>query len=232
MSFFERALQVVSDPDIAYVLLSIGTLAVIFEMANPGLIFPGVLGGLMMLTGFYALGTINSNWTGLALIAFAFVLFAADVFLPSHGVLTAGGIAAFLFGSLLLASSENGDVLRLSRVVVFTMTALLGSLFLLIVASAWRVRDKPPATGVTSLLGRTAIVRSPLEPQGMVFFNGELWQATSTGGKVEVGDTVEVTAVAGLQLVVTPVAQTAMSPPVGQPVGPSAHILPIERQVP
>jgi membrane-bound serine protease (ClpP class) len=209
MSFFERVLQTVSDPNIAYILLSLGSLALIFELANPGLIFPGVLGGLMLVTGFYSLGTLDGNWSGLALIAFAFLLFAVDAFVQSHGTLTLGGVGAFLFGSLLLSNSQDGQVLHLSRALVLAVTLLLAVFFGLIVFFAARVRGKPPSTGVSTLLGMTAEVRKDLDPVGMVYLYGELWEAVSPAGFIPRGTRVTVTALQGMRLTVEPLGAAA-----------------------
>ena len=111
MSFFEQLLQVITDPNIAFVLVSLGTLALVFELANPGGIGPGAVGGIMLVTGFYALGTLDTNWAGLALMGLAFLLFVIDVFVPTHGILTISGIIAFLFGGLLLSNTRNDEVL-------------------------------------------------------------------------------------------------------------------------
>ena len=209
MSFFERFLQTLSDPNIAYLLISLGGLALVFELANPGLIVPGVIGGLMLVTGFYALGTLDSNWSGLALIAFAMLLFTAEVFVTSHGVLSVGGVAAFLFGSLLLANSRNGEVLRLSRSLVLAVTLGLATFFGAIVYFAARVRDKPPVSGASTLIGATGVVRSDLNLTGMVFLNGELWEATSTVGSIPRGERVIVTGVRGIRLDVAPLMNAA-----------------------
>ncbi|HEX5167224.1 MAG TPA: nodulation protein NfeD [Thermomicrobiales bacterium] len=209
MSFFEKLLQVVTDPNIAFVLVSLGTLAIVFEIANPGGIGPGAVGGLMLVTGFYALGTLDTNWAGLALMGLAFMLFVIDVFVPTHGILTITGIISFLFGGLLLSNTRNDDVLEISRVVIFTITALMGVFFLFLAGSAWRSHGRPPSTGESTLIGAIAVVRQPLEPDGMVFIQGELWQATSTDGPVERGHFVRILGIDGLRLTVTPVTVEA-----------------------
>jgi membrane-bound serine protease (ClpP class) len=212
MSLFERLLQVLTDPNIAFVLLSLGSLALVFELANPGSIGPGAVGALMMITGFYALGTLDTNWAGLALIALSFLLFAIDVFVPTHGVLTVSGIVAFLLGSLLLSITRNDEVLEVSRVVIFTMTALLGAFFLFIVGSVWRIRDKPPATGTSTIVGGIGTARTILDPDGMVFMQGELWSATSTTGPIEAGSSVRVTGMRGIRLQVEPLGAEVVFP--------------------
>jgi membrane-bound serine protease (ClpP class) len=213
MSFFEQLLQVITDPNIAFVLVSLGTLALVFEIANPGGIGPGAVGGIMLVTGFYALGTLDTNWAGLALMGLAFLLFVIDVFVPTHGILTISGIVAFLFGGLLLSNTRNDEVLAVSRTVIFTVTALMGIFFLAIAGTLLRSRGRPPATGESTLVGAIAVVRQPLDPEGMVFLQGELWQATSTDGTVGRGEMVRVLSVDGLRLTVTPVTIEAGLPP-------------------
>lgn len=200
MSFFERLLQIIVDPNIAFVLLSLGTLGLIFELSNPGSILPGVAGVLMMVTGFYALGTLDSNWTGFALIFFAFVLFVLEVFVVSHGILAVGGIISFLLGGLLLSNTNNPEVLQISRWVIFTVTACLGAFFLFIVGSVARTRSLKPSMGQSALIGLSGEARTDLDPDGMVFTFGELWKAHSEAGSIARGEQVIVTAIDGLLL--------------------------------
>ncbi|RIK36874.1 MAG: peptidase [Chloroflexi bacterium] len=213
MSFFERVLQVVSNPNIAFILLSLGTLALVFELANPGLILPGVAGGLAMLLGFYSLGTLDTNWAGLALLVFAFVLWIVEVFVPSHGILTIGGVIAFILGGLMLSNTRNDQVLQLSRWVIFTVALLLGLFFLTIVAAAARSRKIPVSSGATGLIGVIGVARTDLDPTGMVFLQGELWEGTSVAGPVRKGEQVRVTALRGIRLDVEPVGEPGQAPP-------------------
>jgi membrane-bound serine protease (ClpP class) len=215
MSFFERLLQVITDPNIAFVFVSLGTLALIFELANPGSIGPGAVGGLMLVTGFYALGTLDTNWAGLALMGLAILLFAIDVFVTSHGILTITGIVAFLFGALLLSNTRNDDVLAISRTVIFTITLLFAAFFLFIARSAWRSRDFPVVTGDAQLVGHVGSARTDLTPEGMVYLLGELWQATATQGGIPKGEHVRVVRKEGLRLVVEPVPHDGSLPPPG-----------------
>ncbi|HUG15320.1 MAG TPA: nodulation protein NfeD [Thermomicrobiales bacterium] len=204
MRFFEKLLQIITDPNIAFVLISLGTLALIFELANPGSIGPGAAGVVMMVTGFYALGTLDTNWAGLILIGLAFILFAIDVFVASGGILTIAGIAAFLIGALLLSNTRNDDVLQISRVVVFTMTAMMGLFFFFIAGSVWKGRNRPVVTGDNAIIGHVGVARTALNPSGMVYVQGELWQATSQGPPIEAGERVVVTAIDGIRLTVRP----------------------------
>lgn len=216
MSFFEQLLQVLTDPNIAYILLSLGSLAIVFEVANPGGVGPGAIGVILLLAGFYGLGTLDSNWTGLGLIVLAFILFALDVFLPSHGVLTISGVGAFLLGSLLLANTRNPEVLQISRSVIFAMTAAVALFFAFVVTAVVRIRDKPAVTGTPAMVGTVGVARTDLDPRGMVFIAGELWQAQSDA-PVGKGEHVAVVAVDGLALRVTPVGSEAGASPPSTP---------------
>jgi len=212
MNFFERVMQTISDPNIALVLISLGTLALIFELSNPGLIFPGVLGGLMLLLCFYSLGTIDTNWAGLGLIVFAFILFASDVFLPTHGILTVGGIIAFVVGGLILANSSDNQAIQLSQGLVYTIAIAMGIFFLTVVGAAARARRWPPKSGPSTVLGTVGVARTPLNPSGMIFLNGELWQATSLDGPIAEGEQVRVAALRGIQLDVVPLTSERGTP--------------------
>jgi membrane-bound serine protease (ClpP class) len=212
MSFFEKLLQVIVNPNVAFVLLSLGTLGLIFELSNPGSIFPGIAGALMMITGFYALGTLDSNWTGFILLALAFALFVAEVFVASGGLLAVGGVVAFLFGGLLLSNTRNDEVLHVSRYLVYTVTVLLGLFFLFIAGSVAKTRKLKPASGQAAMVGLIAEAKTDLEPDGMVFVAGELWRARlPAGGSARRGDRLLVTAVQGMTLAVEP-AGSAVSP--------------------
>lgn len=213
MRFFEKLLQIVTDPNIAFVLISLGTLALIFELANPGAIGPGAVGAVMLITGFYALGTLDTNWAGLILIGLAFILFALDVFVASGGIFTIAGIAAFLLGALLLSNTRNDDVLQISRVVIFTMTAMMALFFFFIAGSVWKGRNRPVVTGDNAIIGHTGIARTAIDPNGMVFVQGELWQATTQGPPVEAGERIVVTAIDGIRLTVKAEAAGVGMPP-------------------
>ncbi|HLT18355.1 MAG TPA: nodulation protein NfeD [Thermomicrobiales bacterium] len=184
MSFFEKLLQVIVDPNVAFVLLSLGTLGLIFELSNPGAIFPGVAGAIMVIVGFYALGTLESNTAGLVLIALAFAMFVLEVFVVSGGVLTVGGIVMFVLGGLLLSNTRNPEVLQISRAVIFTTAILIGLFFFFVVGSVVKTRGKTPATGRESFIGREGVARSDLDPRGRVFVDGTLWSAEAVGEPV------------------------------------------------
>lgn len=203
MSFFERVMQVLVDPNVAFIMLSLGTLGLIFELSNPGTIVPGVVGALMMILGFFALGTLESNAAGFALIALAFALFILEVFVVSGGLLTVGGLVAFIAGGLLLSNSNNPEVLQISRLVVFTVGILIALFFFFVVGSVARTFRNPPRSGVDTLVGQQAEVRSDLAPEGSVFLHGELWRAVvADDEEIPKGETVEVVERSGMKLTV------------------------------
>ncbi|MFW6074342.1 MAG: NfeD family protein [Chloroflexota bacterium] len=202
-SFFERVLQIVVDPNVAFVLLSLGTLGLIFELSSPGTFVPGIAGALMMITGFFALGTLESNATGFILLALAFILFVMEVFIVSGGLLAAGGLIAFIFGGLLLSNSNNPDVLQVSRTVVFTVGILIALFFVFVVGAVARSFRSAPHSGDATLVGQRGTARTDLDPHGTVFVNGELWRAVVEGdSRIESGQAIEVTARNGMTLTV------------------------------
>ena len=184
MSFFERILQIIVDPNVAFVLLSLGTLGLIFELSNPGAIFPGVAGAIMVILGFYALGTLESNATGFILIGLAFALFVLEVFVVSGGVLTVGGIIMFVLGGLLLSNTRNPEVLQISRSVIFTVAIMIGLFFFFVVGAVVKSRGQRPATGREAMLDLRGVARTDLDPHGKVFVDGTIWSAVATGEPV------------------------------------------------
>ena len=140
MGAVDAFLHAISDPTIAYILLSLGTMGLFFELSNPGSIFPASIGAICLLLGFYALGTLPVNYAGLLLMGFAFLLFVVDLFAPSHGILTVGGLVAFLLGSLMLFNvPEAAPWFSLSLWTIFAVTAMMGGFFLLS-RGWWRAR--------------------------------------------------------------------------------------------
>lgn len=204
MNLIEEFLFTISDPNIAYILLSLAMLALFFELANPGAVFPGVLGGIALLLALYALGTLQANWAGVLLIGLAFILFLAEVFVTSHGVLGAGAIAAFILGSLMLWGNKAPPGLALDKRLVAAVAAAVSLFFLLVVQAVVRAHRRRPTTGYSGLLGKTGVAKTPLNPNGVVFVEGERWQARVDGTeRIEAGEEVLVTRVEGLKLWVT-----------------------------
>ena len=192
----EQFLQLLADPTIAYALLSLGALGLFLELSNPGSVLPGVVGGLALLMGLYGLGTLPVNWAGVLLIGFAFLLFVVDLFVPSFGTLTVGGVVSFVLGSYLLIGEDAPPGFEIARPVIWTVTALLVAFFLFVGASVLRARFRRPATGREGLLGDVGIVRRALDPRGVVHLQGELWQAVAADATAPILADAPVVAVA------------------------------------
>ncbi|MCK4221450.1 MAG: nodulation protein NfeD [Dehalococcoidia bacterium] len=198
MNFIERLLQAISDPNIAYVLFTLATIGLITEISSPGLIFPGVFGGISLFLAFYSLGVLNAYWGGVALILLAVGLFVAEYFTTSFGLLTAGGVTAFVFGSLILFSRSPG--IEVDRGLVVGLAVAISAFAIFIIGAIVRSQRRRKATGTEGMVGGLARARTPLEPTGTVLAEGELWTATSEGDKIAPGEEVTITKVEDLKL--------------------------------
>ncbi len=193
----EGLLNAVTNPAIAAILLTIGLNAILFELSNPGGWVAGAIGVVCLLLAFYALGTLNANWTGLGFIALAFVLFVLDIKAPTHGVLTIAGIASFVFGAYLLFNTP--ELIVPWGTIIFLAAATAG-FFAFVIAKALLAQRPQPRTGGEALIGMAATVRQTLDPEGLVFVEGELWRARSEEGAIAAGERVLVTGRDGLLL--------------------------------
>lgn len=202
MTLVEEFLHTITDPNIAYILLILGINGLLFELANPGTFLAGTIGAISLVMGFYALGVLDVNYAGLALIALAFILFVLDVKAPTHGALTVGGIISFVLGSLILF---NTPFYAVSRGLIISVALVTASFFAFAIGAAVRAQRRKPTTGIEGLIGALAQVRSDLDPEGTVFLYGERWRARTTGDSVPQGETVRVLAVDGFELIVAPV---------------------------
>src|SRR3972149_1049350 len=186
MNFIERFLDLIADPNIALLLLSLGTLALFIELVQPGAIFPGVFGVIALVIGFFALSVLPFNWAGVALIVIAFVLFGLELFVPSHGVLGLGGAVALVLGGLLLTSG-NPPEFQVSRWLVIALAAAMATMVLFVFLNILRIRSMPALVGIESTVGRSAVARSALDPTGFVFIDGEDWSAGWGEGTAQPG---------------------------------------------
>jgi membrane-bound serine protease (ClpP class) len=200
MGLIERFLYTISDPNIAYILLSIGMLGIFFELASPGTILPGVVGVICLFLAFYSLGMLPVNYAGVILIALAFALFVVEIFIASHGLLVLGGIASLSLGSVMLIGDP---MFHINRGLIFGVVAAASLFFVIVVRAVVLSRRSPQQTGREAMVGMVAAARTPLDPTGTVFVHGELWQAEVDEGKVEIGEEVMITKIDGLKLKVT-----------------------------
>jgi membrane-bound serine protease (ClpP class) len=199
IGFRDRLLAIITDPNVAYVLMMLGMLGLFFELSNPGLILPGVIGGIALILAFFAFQSLPISYAGLLLILFGVVMLIAEVKITSHGVLAAGGVVAMLLGSLMLFDAPTA-ALRVSWWAIVPTVGLTAALFVVALAAGVRALARQPTTGAAGMIGGTGVARSALDPAGEVSFQGELWRAVAEGGPIAVGEAVRVTAVEGLTL--------------------------------
>jgi membrane-bound serine protease (ClpP class) len=199
MNLSERFLSLLSDPNVGFILLTLAMYGLIFELSNPGLVFPGVIGGISLILALASFAAIEVNVAGLLFIGFAIVLFIADIKVPSHGVLTAGGLASFVLGALLLTENE-APFLRISLTLIITIAAVTAAFFMFAVGAGVRAQGRKVQTGREALIGATGVARCELTPMGTVFVQGELWSAEAVDGIIPEGARVVVERVAGLLL--------------------------------
>jgi membrane-bound serine protease (ClpP class) len=198
LSGWKRILDLLIDPNIVVLLMSLGTLGLIVELWNPGLVLPGTVGAISLILGLFGLSVLPISLAGLLLMLLALGLWGADLFVPTHGALTLAGAVAFVFGALLLFDPA-GDVYEVSLTLVLAIAGTLTLFFAFVIAKIVQVRRQPAVVGVSSMLGATGVARG----DRLVFVNGELWQAVAEDGQpLEPGERVAVDDVQGLRLVV------------------------------
>src|SRR6185436_7006202 len=169
MSLWKRILDALIDPNIITILLSLGTLGLLVEMWNPGLIFPGTVGAICLVLGLFGLSVLPVSAAGIALMVLALLFFVLETFIPSHGALTLAAVVAFVLGTLLLFDPA-GDAYQVSLPLSLAIAGTMGAFMLLVVAKLIQIRRRPVEVGVHSLVGEHGTVRG----DGLVFVNGEL----------------------------------------------------------
>lgn len=202
MSALEKFLLVISHPNVAYILLTLASIGLITEISNPGLIFPGVVGGLCLLLAFYSLGVLNAYWAGVLLILLAIGLFITEIFVPAYGILTSGGIISLVFGSLILFSGSDISMEFNQNLIIIVAVVMAVFVGLLVWAAVAGQRRKV-TTGKEGMVGQQAEVKTLLSPKGMVLVDGELWAAELDDGTAQPGEQVVITKVNNLRLYVT-----------------------------
>ena len=203
MTLKEQILGFLMDPNMSFVLLAIGLLALYVEFNHPGAIVPGVVGFFFVVLAIFALNILPVRYTALALILVAFVFFALEAKFASHGILTIAGIASLTFGALLLVDSPIPQM----RVHIWTALAVsipLGIITSFLMTIALRARQNKVTTGQEGLIGETGVVHTPFTPEGKIFIRGEIWNAIGDPN-LKAGQRVRVTAVDGLTLHVQPI---------------------------
>jgi membrane-bound serine protease (ClpP class) len=199
-----RVLDVLADPNVAYILMTAGLLGLYVEFTHPGVMLPGIAGTICLLLGLTAMQVLSVNYGGLALLLVGVAMLVAEAFLPTFGVLGVGGLVAFVLGSLFLFDTERTG-LAVARGLVAGAAGALALAGLIVGTLVWRSQRRPASGGREGMLGEIGVARQRLDPEGTVFVRGEYWTATSDE-TVQAGESVEITGIEGLRLRVRPAA--------------------------
>jgi membrane-bound serine protease (ClpP class) len=210
MTLKEQILSYLMDPNVAFILLAIGALALYAEFNHPGAVVPGTVGVVFILIAAFALNLLPTRFAALGLILAAFALFAAEAKFATHGILTIGGITLLSLGGLLLVDSPIPEM-RVHLLTALAVSIPLGLITAFLMSIALKARRNKMVSGAQGLIGETGIAQTALSPSGKIFVHGELWNAVSSCD-VPAGQSVVVRRIDGLLLQVDPVAATRNAP--------------------
>ena len=197
MGFRQRFLAILSNPNIAYILMMIGLVGLYFELAHPGAIFPGV-SGISLILAFFAFRTLPVNYAGVLLIILGLILFIAEIKIASYGLLTVGGLISLAIGSIMLFDSP-APFLRASFSVVIPTVLATAGFFIFVVGAALKAQMAKPTTGSEGIVGEIGVAKSRLAPEGKIFVHGEWWNAFADE-TIEPEEKVRVLKTDGLKL--------------------------------
>lgn len=211
MGWGEKMLNILSDPNVAYILFLLGLYGLIFELYSPGAIFPGIIGGICMILALYTMHTLPVNYAGLALIVFGIILFLLEIKIVSHGLLAIGGVISLLLGSMMLIrTGGTSTVAGLSWTVIITAVGVTTLFFLFVVGMGLKAQRIKPAMGLEAMIGEIGQSLSELDPAGTVRMHGEIWKAFSAAGLIPAGKKVIVTGLMDLTLQVEPYNESSV----------------------
>jgi membrane-bound serine protease (ClpP class) len=198
-------LKTLSDPNIAYLLMTIGTIGIMAELYNPGAILPGIVGAISLILAFYSLQSLPVNYAGVLLFLLGVIFFILEATVTSYGLLAIGGVIAMLLGSMMLIKTDV-EFLQISWSVILPVVALTAAFSFFMVGMGVRAMRRRPATGREEMVGLVGIVQTALTPHGQLAVHGELWEAISDR-PLQPGDKAEVVHVEGLRLYVKPLSK-------------------------
>lgn len=204
MTWYEKILQIISDPNIAYILFLLGLYGLLFELYSPGALFPGIIGGISLILALYAMHTLPINYAGMALIIFAVILFLLEIKITSHGLLTIGGVISLFFGSMMLIrTDQQWNITGISLGIIIPAVIVTALFFLVIIAMGIRAQTLQTSTGIEGMTGQTGEVINALNPAGKVMVHGEIWNAESANGEfIGEGKKVKVTSLKNFTVIV------------------------------
>lgn len=203
MNWKHKLLDLLSDPNVAYIFFLIGIYGLMFELYNPGTILPGVVGVISIIIALYSLHTMPINYAGLALILFAIILFIAEIKVTSYGLLSVAGILSLTLGSIMLIDSDSPlEIIRVSWGVIIPAVLATALFFLIIIGAGLQAQRRKPTTGSEGIVGEKGKTITALNPTGQVRIHGEIWNATSEEGRIPAGTPIIVTGVTNLTITV------------------------------
>ncbi|HET6271479.1 MAG TPA: nodulation protein NfeD [Bacteroidota bacterium] len=203
MDWRHQILNVLSDPNIAYIFFLLGIYGLMFELYNPGTILPGVVGAISLILAFYSLHTLPINYAGLALIVVGIILFILEIKITSYGLLSLGGIVALFLGSIMLVDSDSSlEFISISWGIIVPAVLLTALFFAVAIGFGIKAQRRKPTTGVEGIVGEIGEALSDLNPEGRVRVHGEIWAATSAEGKIKKGTKVKIHQIHDLRLTV------------------------------
>lgn len=197
-SLSDQILEVLSDPNIAFILFTLGTLGLVMELYNPGAIVPGVVGGICIILAFFSFQVLPINFSGIALIIFAIILFLLEIKVPSYGILSIGGVISLVLGGLFLVDSP-GPYLQVSKSVIISVAIVAAAFFIFVIRYVVKAHRKQVETGHEGMVGQIATVKERIDPEGLVYVAGALWKAVADE-PVDVGARVTVVSSDGMVL--------------------------------
>lgn len=201
MNWRYKILNILSDPNISYILFLIGIYGLFFELYNPGSIFPGVAGAIAIILALYSMQTLPINYAGLALIIVGIILFLLEIKITSYGLLSIGGVIALFFGSIMLFQTDGSmEFVEVSLGVVIPLVIFTAIFFFFVIGAGVKAQRRKVTTGESAIVGSEGIAISNLNPTGKVRLEGEIWTAESISGKIEKNSKVVVTEIHGLLL--------------------------------
>ena len=198
-------LAIITNPNITYILMLLGIYGLFFELANPGYVLPGVIGGISLLLALYALQVLPINYAGLGLMFLGLALMVGELFMPSFGILGIGGVVSFVIGSILLFDRESGN-LAVSMPLIIAVSVLSAGFFLIVIRALHTARRRPVVTGAEELIGSTGQVIADFSGTGTIYIHGEQWNARSDT-PMRSGDSARVISRDGLILQVEPLPE-------------------------
>jgi membrane-bound serine protease (ClpP class) len=197
-----EALKALSDPNIAFLLMTLGTIGLLAELYNPGAILPGIVGAISLILAFYSLQTLPINYAGVLLIILGIVLFILEIKVMSYGLLSLGGLASLVFGALLLVKTD-APFLRVSLSFIIPTAVLVGTILMTLTWIAVKTQRRHSVTGAEGMVGAIALAQTDVAPKGRVFVHGEIWEAVSDE-PIREGEEAKIKGVSGLTLKVAP----------------------------